>query len=150
MQLIEKFRAFFLSFTYEMLISLLSVLLIWSTFCPFSPWHWRLHLKCSTLVGGSGNVWIFRYGTLVFFSEPWMGIRTHNHQCPWFLRYNISVRISCWILVSILLGTFYGDLSPGALYIGRKLMSIIPISVISKYYYFKIMVISFRMLYHLT
>ena len=45
---------------------------------------------------------------------------------------------------------FYGALSPGVIYIGHKLIRIIPISLISKYYYIKIMVISFRMLYHYT
>ena len=49
-----------------------------------------------------------------------------------------------------MLGVFYGALSPGVLYIGHKLNSRIPISVIAKYRYFKIMVISFRMLYHYT
>ena len=43
---------------------------------------------------------------------------------------------------------FYGALSPGVIYIGHKSIRIIPISLISKYYYVKIMVISFRMLYH--
>ena len=45
---------------------------------------------------------------------------------------------------------FYGALSPGVIYIGHKLIRIIPISLISKYYYIKILVISFRMLYHYT
>ena len=46
------------------------------------------------------------------------------------------------VLASNMLGTFYDALSLGILYIGHKLISIIPIPVISKYYYFKIMVIS--------
>ena len=41
-----------------------------------------------------------------------------------------------------MLGTFYVVLSPGILYIGHKLISIISISVITKWYYLKIMVIS--------
>ena len=45
---------------------------------------------------------------------------------------------------------FYGALSPGVIYIGYKLIRIIPISLTSKYYYVKIMVISFRMMYHYT
>ena len=46
-----------------------------------------------------------------------------------------------------MLGTFNGALSPGVFYIGNRLISKIPISVKSKYYYFKI---SFRMLYNFT
>ena len=45
---------------------------------------------------------------------------------------------------------FYGALSPGVIYIGHKLIRIILISLISKYYYIKIMVVSFRMLYNYT
>ena len=77
-----------------------------------------------------------------------MGIRTRSHQCPWFLRQNIYIRISCWVLASIMLGTAHGALSPGVIYIGYTLINIIPISVISKYYHFEVMVTSFKMLYH--
>ena len=49
-----------------------------------------------------------------------------------------------------MLVTFYGTLSPDVLYIGHRLLNIIPILLIYKYYQFKITVISFKMLYDFT
>ena len=71
--------------------------------------------------------WVFSFfdkGHWYFSPEPWMRIRTHSHQWPWLLWYNISICKSCWVLVSIIhLGTLCGALSPGVLYIGYQLIS---------------------------
>ena len=58
--------------------------------------------------------------------------------------YNNYFCIPCWVLVSIMLGTFYEALCPGVLYIGHKLINTLPISVISWYYYFNIEVKNLR------
>ena len=116
MQVIDRSNWFF-SWTYDMLISLMSVLIIWSILFLLFPYGsenfiWRV----STWVWGSLDVFIFRLGPYIFFplNHGWEFELMHSHQCPWFLRYNIFTCVSCWVLASIMLGAFHGALSPGA------------------------------------
>ena len=113
----------------------------------FSLWLWRLHLMLYFFDVRLPRCFHFSWRVMVL-SFLWTMSGNSN---SWSCISSISLIEHFYSYNLLTLGVhFHGALSYRNLYIGNKLISIIPISSIYKHYDFKIMVISFRMLYHFT